>query len=204
MRGRLAWRLWRRHHQPGGRQAPGVAHVASGVLLALMLGIGPLSGPACAQVGFDRPGADYASAVVHTGDPAQCAARCDHDSRCRAWSFSYPQTLAPSAVCRLKNAVTRSVAAACCVAGVRGASVVLPRIPGMEFAIDRPGGDYRSFNLPPDPAASACATSCQADQHCRAWTFLRPGYEGPDARCFLKNHVTRPRVGACCVSGVVR
>jgi hypothetical protein len=161
-----------------------------------------LGAPARAQVGFDRPGADYASAVVRPADPTLCAARCEHDPRCRAWSFSYPQTLGPTAVCWLKNAVSRSVPASCCVAGVKGASVVLPRVPGMEFSIERPGGDYRS--LDPAPSASACATSCQSDAHCRAWTYLRAGYRGTDAHCFLKNHVTRPRVEACCVSGVVR
>jgi hypothetical protein len=170
-------------------------------VVAVILLVGPLCVSARAQVGFDRPGADYASAVVRPADPTLCAARCEHDLRCRAWSFSYPQTLAPTAVCRLKTAVTRSVPAACCVAGVRGASVAQPHIPGMEFSIERPGGDYRNDSA---PSQGACALSCQADAHCRAWTYLRAGYRGPDAHCFLKNHVTRPRVDACCVSGVVR
>jgi len=200
MRGRFA-RLWRRPHRPTG--APR-ARRGCAAALALGLLVGPLPGAARAQVGFDRPGADYASAVVRPADPTLCATRCDHDARCRAWSFSYPQTLAPNAICRLKGAVTRSVPAPCCVAGVKGASVVLPHIPGMEFSIDRPGGDYRSFDLAPNPVAKTCASSCEADQHCRAWTYRRPGYQGPDARCFLKNHVTRPRNEACCVSGVVR
>lgn len=173
-----------------------------GTAIALMVFVGPFAAPVRAQVGFDRPGADYATAAVRPGDPTLCATRCEHDSRCRAWSFSYPQTLAPNATCRLKSAVTRPVAAPCCVAGVRGAGVVLPHVPGMEFSIERPGGDYRSLDDAPNPGA--CATSCQADAHCRAWTYLRPGYRGPDSRCFLKNHVTRPRVEACCVSGVVR
>jgi hypothetical protein len=172
------------------------------VAMTVVLFVGPMTGAARAQVGFDRPGADYSSAVLRSGDPTLCAARCERDPRCRAWSFSYPQTNAPAAVCQLKSAVTRSVPAACCVAGVKGASVVLPHVPGMEFAIERPGGDYRSLDPAPSPAA--CATSCQADAHCRAWTYVRPGYRGPDAHCFLKNHVTRPRAEACCVSGVVR
>jgi hypothetical protein len=170
--------------------------------MAVVLFIGPLAASAHAQVGFDRPGADYASVVVRPGDPALCAARCERDPRCRAWSFAYPETVAPTATCQLKSAVTRSVPAACCVAGVKGASVALPHVPGMEFAIERPGGDYRSLDPAPNP--SACAASCQADARCRAWSYVRAGYRGPDAHCFLKNHVTRPRVEACCVSGVVR
>jgi len=88
--------------------APGLSAVMAVVLL-----VGPLSAPVRAQVGFDRPGADYASAVVRSGDPTLCAARCERDPRCHAWSFSYPETVAPTAVCQLKSAVTRSVPAAC-------------------------------------------------------------------------------------------
>ena len=47
-----------------------------------------------AQAGFDRPGGDYARFVVPSGDPAVCAARCDREARCRAWTFSYPGTVA--------------------------------------------------------------------------------------------------------------
>jgi PAN domain len=185
-----------------GATVRGVCAPSLWAAMAVVLFVGPLAASARAQVGFDRPGADYASVVVRPGDPSLCAARCERDPRCRAWSFSYPETLGPTAVCQLKSAVTHSVPAACCVAGVKGASVALPHVPGMEFAIERPGGDYRSLDSAPSP--NACASSCQADAHCRAWTYLRAGYRGPDAHCFLKNHVTRPRVEACCVSGVVR
>ena len=44
--------------------------------------------PARAQNGFDRPGGDYTRFVVPSGDPAVCAARCDREGRCRAWTFS--------------------------------------------------------------------------------------------------------------------
>ncbi len=54
--------------------------------------------PACAQLGFDRPGGDYASAPVPSGDPAVCAARCEHDKACRSWSFSYMRVLDQDAV----------------------------------------------------------------------------------------------------------
>jgi hypothetical protein len=45
---------------------------------------------AFAQTGYDRPGGDYTSAPVANGDPTVCAARCERDKGCRAWSFSYP------------------------------------------------------------------------------------------------------------------
>ena len=58
--------------------------------IALLAAAGLAATPALAQSGFDRPGGDYSSATVPNGDPAVCAARCEHDARCRAWSFSYP------------------------------------------------------------------------------------------------------------------
>jgi hypothetical protein len=160
--------------------------------------------PARAQVGYDRPGADYASAPVRSGDPAVCAARCEHDSRCRAWTFAYPATFAPAAFCWLKNKVPPRVANQCCVSGVRGAGIVEPPVGAVEFGIDRIGGDYRIFELAPDPSASGCAHACQSENKCRAWTYLRPGYAGPAARCYLKDRIKPPHRSPCCISGVVR
>ncbi len=42
------------------------------------------AGPALAQSGYDRPGGDYASAAVQSGDPAVCANRCEREKNCRA------------------------------------------------------------------------------------------------------------------------
>ena len=72
-----------------------------GLLIALAASVAP----ARAQVGFDRPGGDYASFPMRYGDPAQCAARCERDARCRAWAFSYPLTESTTAVCWLKSRV---------------------------------------------------------------------------------------------------
>ena len=173
--------------------------------------------PAEAQVGFDRPGGDYLRFSVPAGDPAVCAARCERDRRCRAWSFSYPRTNAVGAVCTLKNQVPARVENACCVSGVRGAGVIAPKGAAApkgpiapkggrrtEFGIDRWGGDYRSFDASPDPTGQVCARVCDAEGRCRAWTYVRPGYIGNSARCYLKERVTRPRRRPCCISGVVR
>lgn len=169
-------------------------------LVALLSGVST----ARAQVGFDRPGRDYASASVRTGDPAACAARCDRDSRCRAWSFSYPRTTARDAMCRLKNAVTPVKEDSCCVSGIRGAALLEPKSGPTEFSIDRVGGDFRSFDIAPDPTGASCEKACQSDGKCRAFTYVRPGYVGASARCHLKDRITRPRRKPCCISGVVR
>jgi PAN domain len=163
-----------------------------------------LATAAHAQVGYDRPGGDYGNFAVRSGDPAVCAARCEREQRCTAWSFSYPRTVAANAVCFLKSTVTPRVEDGCCMSSVKGAGVMEPRGGATEFSIDRIGGDYKNFETPPDPTGNACQEACAADSRCRTWTYLRPGYDGPAARCFLKDRLTRPHHKPCCVSGVVR
>jgi hypothetical protein len=160
--------------------------------------------PARAQTGFDRPGGDYFSYAVRSADPAACAARCEREGRCRAWSFSYPRTAAPVAMCWLKSQVTARVEDSCCVSGVKGAGVLERKSGPIEFSIDRTGGDYRNMDVKTDATGAVCGQACEAEQKCRAWTYVRPGYLGPSARCFLKERITAPRRKPCCVSGVVR
>ena len=157
-----------------------------------------------AQTGFDRRGGDYTSMQLKSADPADCAARCERDARCRAWSFSYPRTETARATCWLKNQVPSRLEDKCCVSGVRGAGVVEPRSGALEFSIDRVGGDYRYFEVPADPKGEACKAACEADNKCRAWTYVRAGYITPFPRCYLKDKLTPPRRKPCCISGVVR
>lgn len=173
--------------------------------IALVLfGLAAATDAAVAQTGFDRPGGDYVSVQIRSGDPAACAAACDRDQNCRAWTFSYPATVGNAAVCWLKDAVPLPVANSCCVSGIRGSGVIEPRVGVIEYSIDRFGGDYRSFQIPPNAPPTFCQAACEAEGRCRAWTFLRPGYVGPVARCFLKDRITLPRRKPCCISGVVR
>jgi len=164
--------------------------------------------PAQAQTGFDRPGGDYSRFTVASGDPAVCSARCDRDARCRAWTFSYPGTAALGgsnlATCWLKNQVKPLVENRCCASGVKGAALVETRPGPIENSIDRIGGDYKNFEIPANQDAEACKKACEGDNRCRAWSFARPGYGGPTARCYLKDKITAPKRRPCCMSGVVR
>jgi PAN domain len=206
-----------------------MAWVSALALLAAVLTSAAV--PALAQAGFDRPGGDYSSAPVNSGDPADCALLCEHDRHCRAWSFNYPTVMDSVAVCWLKNSVPTRIPDNCCVSGVRGAGVVEIRNGAVETAIDRPGGDYRSFEIrsgeskeakegkeankeakesnnesekgPPD-AEDLCKAACNADNKCRAWTFARPGYVAKEAHCFLKKEIKPPRRRAGFTSGVLR
>ena len=176
-----------------------VCWVTSAFLLAFHV-----ASPAQAQSSFDRPGGDYQNGPVPTGDPADCALSCEHDRRCRAWTFAYPTEIAGSAVCWLKNTVPARVPDSCCVSGVRGAGVVEPRNPGVETSIDRVGGDYKNFELKSGESDEACQSACTGDNKCRAWTFARAGYVGREAHCFLKKEIKPPRRKAGFTSGVVR
>src|SRR5947208_12639191 len=160
--------------------------------------------PALAQANFDRPGSDYTSAPVTSGDPADCALVCERDRRCRAWSVNYPTDVTSGAVCWLKSNVPARVQNDCCVSGVRGAGVVERRNEAIETSIDRFGGDYKSFDLKSSGGDDACKAACAADNKCRAWTYARPGYAGKEAHCFLKKDIKPPRRKAGFTSGVVR
>jgi len=174
------------------------------VWTALALAVSALAGQAHAQSGYDRRGGDYLRFEIRSGDPTVCATRCERDARCHAWAFSYPLTENAIAACWLKNRVPPPVEATCCVSGVRGAGVAEPRKGPIEYSIDRFGGDYRNLDVAADSAGAACKAACEADNKCRAWTYVRPGYIAPAARCYLKDKITRPRYKPCCISGVVR
>lgn len=172
--------------------------------LIMLAGTVVLAVPAAAQTGYDRPGGDYASAPIDNGDPAICAVRCERDRACRSWSFAYPPVTGGPAMCWLKREVPPRVEASCCISGVRGAGVTPPPLDHFEYAIDRTGGDYRSFELRADDKARQCAEACQAETRCRAWTYRRAGYGIAAPRCFLKETIKPPHPRPCCISGVVR
>src|SRR5215467_6283285 len=102
------------------------------ILILCLLAIAP----AYAQTGFDRPGGDFLSFPLRSGDPAACAARCEREPRCRAWSFAYPGSVAPGAMCFLKAQVTPRVEDPCCVSGVKGAGVLEHKGGPIEYSID--------------------------------------------------------------------
>ena len=176
----------------------------TGALAVMLMALALNTVPARAQLGYDRSGGDYTSFSIRNGDPNVCAARCEGVRRCRAWSFSYPRTVNALATCWLKNTVPPPVENNCCISCVRGAGVIEPRNGPIEHSIDRVGGDYRHFEIKPDPTGKTCQAACDGVRRCRAWTYVRPGYISASARCYLKSRITKPRRKPCCVSGVVR
>ena len=77
-----------------------------------------------------------------------------------------------------------------------------------ETNTDRPGSDYTSFWIDKDEeafvAVRRCQDACRNDHRCSAFTYVKPGVQGTQGRCYLKTSVPPPRESACCISGVVR
>jgi hypothetical protein len=69
-----------------------------------------------------------------------------------------------------------------------------------EYDTNRSGSDYRTFETQADP--TICRNECAKDPTCRAYTYVKPGVQGPNAKCWLKNTVPGASVNNCCVSGV--
>ena len=159
-----------------------------------------------AQVGFDRPGGDYANAPVRSGDPARLrhsAATATIAAAPGASPIRARRRARRCAGSRIRSRRPRKTV--CCVSGVRGAAVVEPKT-GPTRILDR--SRRRRLQVArrrtPTRPATSCAKACQADGKCRAFTYVRPGYGGASARCYLKDRITRPRRKPCCISGVVR
>ncbi len=72
----------------------------------------------------------------------------------------------------------------------------------MEWNTDRPGKDYKNFDLPTDDP-QLCLNACNGEAQCKAWTYVKPNTtQGFPPRCWLKNDVPNPVNNNCCVSGV--
>ena len=63
----------------------------------------------------------------------------------------------------------------------------------LEYNTDRPGSDYRNFDLPNgagrDAGLKQCLVECEGDDQCVAFTYVRAGLQGPNPRCWLKDRV---------------
>ena len=146
---------------------------------------------------INRPGGDFVDFDLPQPDPRLCQAACDRHAQCRAWTYVRPGRQATRPRCWLKNTVPFPIEDACCVSGVDRRAGDL-----YQEGTDRPGMDYRSFNLNrAEPAL--CEAACVAQGVlCRAWSYVGPGVQGPYARCWLKKSVPPPRPDPCCVSGI--
>lgn len=70
-----------------------------------------------------------------------------------------------------------------------------------EPGTNRPGSDYRNFALE-DDRPGLCARACESEYRCEAFTYVKPGIQGPNGRCWLKDSAPQPVSDDCCVAGV--
>ena len=175
----------------------------------------------------NRVGADYRRFDLGQPDPAACQRACRDDPRtCRAWTYVRPGVQGPKAICYLKTEEPAPGRDRCCISGVEKRIVIMrppmtpapspsptpsaPPQPGgaqapggapFEENTDRPGLDIARIELnTPDPLR--CRRRCDDRGECRAWTYVRPGVQGPRAVCYLKSAAPPPKPSNCCVSGV--
>jgi hypothetical protein len=97
-----------------------------------------------------------------------------------------------------KNArrLALSLLLACCAAPALAASGMT-----LEPGMDRIGSDYTNVAMTGDDPQQ-CRAACLADAQCKAYTFVKPGVQGPEANCFLKNAVPAASASDCCTSGI--
>jgi len=157
-----------------------------------------LAAPSVAVDGFDQPGGDYANFPA-TGW-WHCRNTCAGDARCVAWTWVKPGVQGPAPRCYLKNIQPKLVANACCNSGSH--RNIEPNQLQPEARTDRPGQDYRNFELTGSDGVNVCRATCDSEAACKAWTYVSPGLQGPKARCWLKRGIPFPIDNPSMVSGV--
>jgi hypothetical protein len=150
------------------------------------------------ETGIDRPGLDYKNVALDQASPAACAQQCADDSKCRAYTYVKPNVQGPKARCYLKSSAPGAITRDCCTSGVKKEGFV---IVGEEPGSDRPGGNYKNFDLSGAQPA-LCRDQCAAEVQCKAYTYVKPGLQGPKARCWLKGSTPNRTANGCCTSGV--
>jgi len=153
------------------------------------------------QTNTDRPGFDSRNFDIPPPAPGTiispvgiCQSTCQRDANCLAWTFVNPGVQGPNARCWLKTGIPPARANSCCTSGV-----VMQEL---ERKTDRPGNDYKNFNLSVADF-NQCRAACRSDNQCQAWTYVNPGVQGPSARCWLKNAVPAAHASDCCTTGVI-
>lgn len=64
--------------------------------------------------------------------------------------------------------------------------------------VNLPGRDYANF---PAPSARTCRATCGGESRCQAYTWVKPGVQGPSGMCWLKHSEPAIVKDPCCDSG---
>lgn len=80
-------------------------------------------------------------------------------------------------------------------------TILLTLFASSAFAVDGtnlPGHDYANFDA---PSPLVCRTTCGGESRCQAYTWVKPGIQGPHGRCWLKHTLPEIVKDPCCDSG---
>jgi hypothetical protein len=122
--------------------------------------------------------------------PFICAFDCVSNDACNGWTWVNPGIQGPDPVCWLKTSLTAVGPSTCCTSGGVG-----------DLNVDRPGGDYNHFFM---DTPHHCLDACSSDPQCAAWSWVKPGIQGPSGVCWLKNTMPPAVDNSCCQSGTVQ
>lgn len=91
------------------------------------------------------------------------------------------------------------IGAGFCITGLT--SIVTAKL-AYQTNTNLPGGDYKTVRLKSKDKAEVCASLCEKDGKCLAWTYVK-GDRSHKPRCRLKETVPQAVNKKCCISGVV-
>jgi hypothetical protein len=161
-----------------------------------------------------------------------CIDACLKDPNCKAYTYVKPGVQGPNAVCWLKSTVSNPISDLNCISGVKIAGgkqsaqmvnldkpIIYQQVekgnkqPVQQVDLDKstisqlenqniPGGDYNHFELKPGETCQTCIDACLKDPNCKAYTYVKPGVQGPNAVCWLKSTVSNPVPDPNCISGI--
>lgn len=164
-----------------------------GTVFVLLLGLTPHASAQMGLVehGVNRPGQDLdnfpSDSWIH------CSGSCASLDKCWAYTYVKPQGQAKRGTCWIKDKAPKPRPDNCCVSGVK---VMGP----YELGIDRPGRNLRDGFAMTQPGS--CRRECQQDPECWSWTWVKPGIQGEEGRCWLKDGTPEAKANSCCVSGI--
>lgn len=149
------------------------------------------------ETNIDRAGIDYTSFNLSNPLPDLCLAACAKDSKCKAYTYVKPGIQGPQARCYLKSGRPSPSSNTCCTSGIKAAKLTV----STEANLNRGGSDYTSFNLS-QALPDLCLAACAKASNCKSYTYVKPGAQGAQAKCWLKSSVPASSSNTNCTSGV--
>ncbi len=157
------------------------------------------------ELDIDRGGQDYRTFEMQDARPEVCREACFNESnRCKSFTYVKPGFQGPNARCYLKSGIPSPTLNSNAISGTTLSNRNTGLVSGwIETNVDRGGQDYRNFELQ-EARPESCREACIAEApHCKAFTYVKPGFNGYPARCYLKSGVPAPMPSAGCDSGVI-